>query len=99
DSLKTKFLNKYFPPAGTAKKMEEINKFQQEPGIPTRQILDSRGAIPSKTAADAKVAIQEMDEYSQKWHNGTSRSRRTKTSTGWKLYKHNLIILGERSRK
>ncbi|GKB23003.1 hypothetical protein Tco_0862404 [Tanacetum coccineum] len=32
--------------------------------IPTRQILDSRGAIPSKTAADAKVAIQQMDEYS-----------------------------------
>ncbi|GKA94477.1 hypothetical protein Tco_0816515 [Tanacetum coccineum] len=28
----------------------------------------------SKTAADAKVAIQEMvDRYSQKWHNGTSR--------------------------
>ncbi|GKB91069.1 hypothetical protein Tco_0963341 [Tanacetum coccineum] len=90
DGLKTKFLNKYCPPAQTAKKMEEINNFQQEPdenlyqawerfkellmkcpqhyltkmqevilfynglGIPTRQILDSRGAIPSKTAADAK---------------------------------------------
>ncbi|GJU24641.1 NUDIX hydrolase 6-like protein [Tanacetum coccineum] len=113
DGLKTKFLNKYCPPARTAKKMEEINNFQQEPdenlyqawerfkellmkcpqhyltemqevilfynglGIPTRQILDSRGAIPSKTAADAKVAIQEMAEYSQKWHNGTSRLRRS----------------------
>ncbi|GJW53527.1 retrovirus-related pol polyprotein from transposon TNT 1-94 [Tanacetum coccineum] len=44
-------------------------------GIPTRQILDSRGVIPSKTAADVKIAIQEMAEYSQKWHNGTSRSR------------------------
>nr|GEW54920.1 reverse transcriptase domain-containing protein [Tanacetum cinerariifolium] len=32
--------------------------------VPTRQILDSRGAIPSKTDADAKVAIQEMAEYS-----------------------------------
>ncbi|GKA83813.1 putative reverse transcriptase domain-containing protein [Tanacetum coccineum] len=98
DGLKTKFLNKYCPPARTAKKMEEINNFQQEPdenlyqawerfkellmkcpqhyltemqevilfynglGIPTRQILDSRGAIPSKTAADAKIAIQ-------KWMN------------------------------
>ncbi|GJZ53961.1 hypothetical protein Tco_0608846, partial [Tanacetum coccineum] len=51
-------------------------------GIPTRQILDSRGAIPSKTVADAKVAIQEMVEYSQKWHNGTSRTRSTKTSDG-----------------
>ncbi|GJY35603.1 hypothetical protein Tco_0420981 [Tanacetum coccineum] len=35
-----------------------------------------KSAIPSKTAADAKVAIQEMVEYSQKWHNGISRSRR-----------------------
>ncbi|GJZ38358.1 retrovirus-related pol polyprotein from transposon TNT 1-94 [Tanacetum coccineum] len=102
DGLKTKFLNKYYPPARTAKKREEINNFQQELdenlyqawerfkellmkcpyhyltkmhevilfynvlGIPTRQILDSRGAIPSKTAIDAKVAIQEMAEYSQK---------------------------------
>ncbi|GJW58283.1 retrovirus-related pol polyprotein from transposon TNT 1-94 [Tanacetum coccineum] len=98
--LKTKFLNKYCPPARTAKKMEEINNFQQEPDeslfrawerfkellmkcpqhyltdmqevilfyngldVPTRQILDSKGAIPSKTAAAAKTAIQEMVEYS-----------------------------------
>ncbi|GKE62267.1 zinc finger, CCHC-type containing protein [Tanacetum coccineum] len=31
DGLKTKFLNKYCPFARTAKKMEEINNFQQEP--------------------------------------------------------------------
>ncbi|GJR83557.1 hypothetical protein Tco_0154342 [Tanacetum coccineum] len=36
--------------------------------------------IPTMTAADAKTAIQEMAEYSQKWHNGTSRGRSTKTS-------------------
>ncbi|GKE70002.1 hypothetical protein Tco_1528074, partial [Tanacetum coccineum] len=30
--------------------------------------------------SDAKVAIQEMAEYSQKWHNGTSRTKSTKTS-------------------
>ncbi|GKC84147.1 hypothetical protein Tco_1139864 [Tanacetum coccineum] len=100
EDLKIKFLSKYCPPARTAKKMEEINNFQQEPDenlyqawdifkeilmkcpqhyltemqevvlfynrldVPTRQILDSRGAIPSKTIADAKVAIQEMAEYS-----------------------------------
>ncbi|GJU36403.1 retrovirus-related pol polyprotein from transposon TNT 1-94 [Tanacetum coccineum] len=100
EDLKTKFLNKYCPPGRTAKKMEEINNFQQEPDetlyqawerfkellmkcpqhyltemqevilfyngldVPTRQILDSRGAIPTKTAADAKKAIQEMAEYS-----------------------------------
>nr|GEW18383.1 hypothetical protein [Tanacetum cinerariifolium] len=117
--LKTKFLNKYCPPARTPKKMEEINNFQQEPDeslfrawerfkellmkfpqhyltnmqevilfyngldVPTRQILDSKGAIPSKTATNAKVAIQEMAEFSQKWHNGTStRSRSTETSNG-----------------
>ncbi|GKF90405.1 hypothetical protein Tco_0274106 [Tanacetum coccineum] len=93
--LKTKFLSKYCPPALTAKKMEEINNFQQEPDetlyqtwerfkellmkchqhyliemqemilfyngldVPTRKILDSKGVIPSKIAADAKVAIQE----------------------------------------
>nr|GEU63671.1 hypothetical protein [Tanacetum cinerariifolium] len=38
-------------------------------------ILDSRGAIPTTIVADAKVAIQEMAEYSQKWHNATSRGR------------------------
>ncbi|GKC95961.1 retrovirus-related pol polyprotein from transposon TNT 1-94 [Tanacetum coccineum] len=88
-----KFLNKYCPPARTAKKMEEINNFQQEPdeslfrawerfkellmkcpqhyltdmqevilfdnGLDdlTQQILDLKGVIPSKTTADAKIAI------------------------------------------
>ncbi|GKE90052.1 retrovirus-related pol polyprotein from transposon TNT 1-94, partial [Tanacetum coccineum] len=111
--LKTKFLNKYCPPARTAKKIEEINNFQQEPDeslvrawerfkelpmkcsqhyltdmqevilfynglyVLTRQILDSKGVMPSKTAADAKIAIQEMAEYSQKWHNGTSSRTRS----------------------
>ncbi|GKB59907.1 retrovirus-related pol polyprotein from transposon TNT 1-94 [Tanacetum coccineum] len=98
--LKTKFLNRYYPPAHTAKKMEESNNIQQEPDeglfrtwerfkellmkcpqhyltdmqeiilfyngldVPTRQILDSKGAIPSKTTTDAKIAIQEMAKYS-----------------------------------
>ncbi|GKD30046.1 retrovirus-related pol polyprotein from transposon TNT 1-94 [Tanacetum coccineum] len=108
EHLKTKFISKYCLPARTAKKMEEINNFQQEPDenlyqswerfkellmkypqhyltemqevvlfynrldVLTRQILDSRGAIPSKTVA----------EYSQKWHNGTSRTKSTETSDG-----------------
>ncbi|GJR04928.1 hypothetical protein Tco_0527912 [Tanacetum coccineum] len=62
--------------------IQEVILFYNGLEIPTRQILDSRGAIPSKTVADAKVAIQEMAEYSQKWHNGTSRSRSTETSNG-----------------
>ncbi|GJX59591.1 hypothetical protein Tco_0290981 [Tanacetum coccineum] len=56
--------------------MHEVVLFYNGLDVPTRQILDSRGAIPSKTAADAKTAIQEMAEYSQKWHNGTSRVKR-----------------------
>ncbi|GJX70803.1 hypothetical protein Tco_0307974 [Tanacetum coccineum] len=96
ESLKTKFLNKYCPPTRTAKKIEEIKNFQQEPDeslfrawerfkellmkcpqhyltdmqevilfyngldVPTKQILKSKGAIPTKTDVDAKIAIQEM---------------------------------------
>ncbi|GKB70282.1 retrovirus-related pol polyprotein from transposon TNT 1-94 [Tanacetum coccineum] len=37
--------------------MHEVVLFYNGLDVPTRQILDSRGAIPSKTAADAKVAI------------------------------------------
>ncbi|GJS66451.1 retrovirus-related pol polyprotein from transposon TNT 1-94 [Tanacetum coccineum] len=134
--LKTKFLNKYCPPACTAKKMEEINNFQQEPDeslfrawerfkellmkypqhyltdmqevilfyngldVPTLQILDSKGTIPSKTAADAKIAIQKMAEYSQKWHNGPSpRTRSTETSDGLAAIQAQLNNLGREIKK
>ncbi|GKB74267.1 hypothetical protein Tco_0935679 [Tanacetum coccineum] len=135
EDLKTKFLSKYCLPARTAKKMEEINNFQQELDenlyqawerfkkllmkcpqhyltkilevvlfyngwdVPTRQILDLRGAIPSKTVADAKVAIQEMAEYSQKWHNGTSRTRSTKTYDGLAAIQAQLNNLGREIKK
>ncbi|GJW80370.1 hypothetical protein Tco_0144345, partial [Tanacetum coccineum] len=94
EDLKSKFLRKYYPPARTGKKIEEINNFLQEPDenlyqawerfkeILMKQILNLRGAIPSKTVADVKVAIQEMVEYSQKWHNETSRTRSTETYDG-----------------
>ncbi|GJV55722.1 hypothetical protein Tco_1456727 [Tanacetum coccineum] len=63
--------------------MQEVILFYNRLNVPTRQILDSKGVIPTKTAADAKVAIQEMVEYSQKWHNGiSSKTRSTKTSDG-----------------
>ncbi|GJT98409.1 hypothetical protein Tco_1093927 [Tanacetum coccineum] len=58
--------------------MQEIILFYNGLDVPARQILDSKGAIPTKTAANAKVAIQETAEYSQKWHNGTSRTRKTR---------------------
>ncbi|GKA87546.1 hypothetical protein Tco_0809310 [Tanacetum coccineum] len=78
---------------------EEVILFYNGLGIPTRQILDSRGAIPSKTVVDAKVAIQEMAEYSQKWHNGTSRSRSTETSDGLAAIQAQLNNLGREIKK
>ncbi|GJX77049.1 mitochondrial proton/calcium exchanger protein-like protein isoform X1 [Tanacetum coccineum] len=105
DGLKTKFLNKYCPAARTAKKMEEINNFQQEPDENLYQAWEQfkkllmKGAIPSKTAANAKVAIQEMAECSQKWHNGTSRSRSTETSDGLAAIQAQLNNLGREIKK
>ncbi|GKE88008.1 hypothetical protein Tco_1565483, partial [Tanacetum coccineum] len=60
----------------------EVILFYNGLDVPTRQILDSRGAVLTNTAADAKKAIQEMAEYSQKWHNGKSKGRSTETSDG-----------------
>ncbi|GJU04194.1 mitochondrial proton/calcium exchanger protein-like protein isoform X1 [Tanacetum coccineum] len=79
--------------------MQEVVLFYNGLDVPTRQILDSRGAIPSKTAADAKVAIQEMAEYSQKWHNGTSRTRSTETSDGLAAIQAQLNNLGREIKK
>ncbi|GJU11981.1 ribonuclease H-like domain-containing protein [Tanacetum coccineum] len=115
--LKTKFLNKYCPPARTAKKIEEINNFQQEPDeslfrawerikellmkCPLHYLTDMpEGVIPSKTVADAKVAIQEMAEYSQKWYNGTSsRTKSTETSNGLTSIQAQLNNLGREIKK
>ncbi|GKA02552.1 hypothetical protein Tco_0675217 [Tanacetum coccineum] len=60
--LKTKFLNKYWAPPPTARTCKEMEGRSTQL---SRQILDLRGAIPSKIAADAKVAIQEMHERRQ----------------------------------
>ncbi|GKF84085.1 hypothetical protein Tco_0248983 [Tanacetum coccineum] len=73
--------------------MEEINNFQQESDENLYQAWERFKELLMKcpqhyltetqeTIADAKVAIQEMAEYSQKWRNGTSRSRSTETSDG-----------------
>ncbi|GJY36657.1 pyruvate dehydrogenase (acetyl-transferring) kinase, mitochondrial [Tanacetum coccineum] len=105
EDLKIKFLSKYYPPAHTVKKIEEINNFQQEPDENLYQAWERfkellmKGAIPSKTAVDAKVSIQEMAEYSQKWHNGTSRTRSTETSDGLAAIQAQLNILGREIKK
>ncbi|GJZ95690.1 hypothetical protein Tco_0668024 [Tanacetum coccineum] len=62
--------------------MQEVILFYNGLEVSTRQILDSKGALPTKTTANAKVGFQEMVEYSQKWHNGTSKTRSTETSDG-----------------
>ncbi|GKA17213.1 putative reverse transcriptase domain-containing protein [Tanacetum coccineum] len=79
--------------------MQEVILFYNGLDIPARQILDSRGAIPTKTAEDAKKAIQEMAEYSQKWHNGTSKGRSTETSNGLAAIQAQLNNLGRQIKK
>ncbi|GJZ42378.1 hypothetical protein Tco_0589264 [Tanacetum coccineum] len=99
------FLNKYYPPGRTAKKMEEINNFQQELDETLYQAWEHfkellmKGAVPTKTATDAKTAIQEMAEYSQKWHNGTSRGSSTETSDGLAAIQEQLNNLGREIKK
>ncbi|GJU51910.1 hypothetical protein Tco_1221465 [Tanacetum coccineum] len=56
--------------------------------------------LPTKTAADAKVAIQEMVDYSRKWHNGTSsKTRSTETSDGLAAIQAQLNSLGREIKK
>ncbi|GKC43966.1 hypothetical protein Tco_1061688 [Tanacetum coccineum] len=76
--------------------MEEINNVRQEHDETLYQAWErfkelllryrfpnSKGAIPTMNAANAKKAIQDMDDHSQKWHNGTSsRSISNDTSDG-----------------
>ncbi|GJT20913.1 hypothetical protein Tco_0890850 [Tanacetum coccineum] len=44
----------------------EVISFYKGLNVPTRHILDSKGAIPSIKVADAKKAIQDMADHSQK---------------------------------
>ncbi|GJV02592.1 reverse transcriptase domain-containing protein [Tanacetum coccineum] len=64
--------------------MQEAILFSKGLEVPTRQILDSRGAIPTMTAANAGIAIQEMAEHSQKWQDGMSTWTRKVGSYGLK---------------
>ncbi|GJR31335.1 putative reverse transcriptase domain-containing protein [Tanacetum coccineum] len=79
--------------------MQEVILFYNGLDVLTRQILDLKGAIPTKTAADAKVAIQEITKYSQKLHNGTSRTRSTKTSNELASIQAQLNNLGREIKK
>ncbi|GJZ38814.1 hypothetical protein Tco_0585377 [Tanacetum coccineum] len=78
----------------------EVILFYNDWEILLEQNSNSNWSIPSNTnSADAKVAIQEMAEYSQKWHNGTSRSRSTETSNGLAAIQAQLNNLGREIKK
>ncbi|GJX32570.1 hypothetical protein Tco_0242425 [Tanacetum coccineum] len=80
--------------------MQEVILSYNGLDVPTQQILDSKGAIPSKTIADAKIAIQEMAEYSRKWNNGTySRTKSTETSDGLVAIQAQLNNIGREIKK
>ncbi|GJW42195.1 pyruvate dehydrogenase (acetyl-transferring) kinase, mitochondrial [Tanacetum coccineum] len=73
--LKTKFLNKYCPPHRTAKKMEEINNFQQEPD---EILFRTWGRFKELLMKCPQHYLTNMQE---RWHNGTSsRIRSIETS-------------------
>ncbi|GJW13267.1 hypothetical protein Tco_0017400 [Tanacetum coccineum] len=80
--------------------MQEVILFYKGLDVPTRQILDSKGAIPSMKAVDAKKAIQDMADHSQKWHNRTStRTRSIDTSDGLVVIQAQLNNLGREIKK
>ncbi|GJZ51565.1 retrotransposon protein [Tanacetum coccineum] len=59
-----------------------------------------KGCHTFQNCCDAKIANQEMAEYSQKWHNGTSsRTRSTKTFDGLAAIQAQLNNLGREIKK
>ncbi|GKE71546.1 hypothetical protein Tco_1529618 [Tanacetum coccineum] len=80
--------------------LQEVILFNKALDVPTRQILDSKGVIPTMKAAEAKKAIQDMADHSQKWHNGTStRARSTDTPDGLTTIQAQLKNLGKEIKK
>ncbi|GJY63968.1 pyruvate dehydrogenase (acetyl-transferring) kinase, mitochondrial [Tanacetum coccineum] len=70
EDLKTKFLNKYCPPGRTAKKMEEINNFQQEPDETLYQAWERFKELLMKCPQHYLIEMQEMPKQpSKKWLN------------------------------
>ncbi|GJW59396.1 hypothetical protein Tco_0108731 [Tanacetum coccineum] len=62
--------------------------------------LTGAGAVPMMNDANAKKAIQEMANHSQKWHNGTSTRRRSSdTSDGLDAIQAQLNNLGREIKK
>ncbi|GJY69760.1 ribonuclease H-like domain-containing protein [Tanacetum coccineum] len=65
-----------------------------------KQRVFNTGTIPSMKAADAKKAIQDIADHSQKWHNETStKCRSTKTYDGLVAIEAQLNNLGREIKK
>ncbi|GJT37949.1 homeodomain-like protein [Tanacetum coccineum] len=64
EDLKTKFLNRYCPPGRTAKKMEEINNFQQEPDETLYQAWERFKEPLMKCPQHYLTEMQEMNQLS-----------------------------------
>ncbi|GJZ71612.1 ribonuclease H-like domain, reverse transcriptase, RNA-dependent DNA polymerase, partial [Tanacetum coccineum] len=78
----------------------EVVLFYKGFEVPTRPILDSKGAIPTMIAVNTRIAIQEMVEHSQKWHDGTStRTKSTETSDRLAAIQAQLNNLGREIKK
>ncbi|GJW20508.1 hypothetical protein Tco_0031130 [Tanacetum coccineum] len=72
EDLKTKFLNKYCQPGQTAKKIEEINNFKQEPDETLYQAWDHSKEILMKCPQHYLTEMQELQMLkrpSNKWQN------------------------------
>ncbi|GJT81261.1 putative reverse transcriptase domain-containing protein [Tanacetum coccineum] len=60
---------------------QKVNIFYKGLSTMNRQLLDSQGPIPGMRPAQALIAIQTIDDHSQKWHDETtSRSIRSSSN-------------------
>ncbi|GJX12732.1 hypothetical protein Tco_0204490 [Tanacetum coccineum] len=95
EDLKTKFLTKYCPPARTAKKMKEINNFQQEPDETLYQAWERFKELLMKCPQHYLTEMQEVVLF----YNGLKRTRSTKTSDGLAAIQAQLNNLGREIKK
>ncbi|GJX52854.1 zf-CCHC domain-containing protein [Tanacetum coccineum] len=75
EDLKAKFLSKYCPPARIAKKMEEINNFQQEPNETLYQAWESFKELLMKCPQYYLTDIQENGSYGLQYLNTYGATR------------------------
>jgi TRAP-type mannitol/chloroaromatic compound transport system permease small subunit len=62
----------YMCPTHDLNSQQKVSLFYKGITIATRRMIDSQGPIPGMTPARALDVIQEMDDHSQKWHDGGS---------------------------